>query len=62
MEVPSVIIFSQYSEINRWRPLNDTLHIAIPWERTSDIGFVERCVVNMLGGDKTAGVYQHRHI
>lgn len=44
LEVPSVILFSPYSDINRWRPLDVQQHIAIPWQRAEDIEYVMQCV------------------
>jgi ADP-heptose:LPS heptosyltransferase len=35
LKTPSVIIFSPFSEFDRWRPLNPDLHVAIPWQRAS---------------------------
>ena len=55
LKLPSVIIFSPYSDIQRWRPLAGGRHIAIPWERASDVGYVAECVSEMLKAAKTEG-------
>jgi ADP-heptose:LPS heptosyltransferase len=44
LHVPSVILFSAYSEINRWRPLNSEKHKAIPFEKTRDRDYVLQVV------------------
>lgn len=42
--VPSVIIFSNYSDPGRWAPLNDQLHTAVPAEKADDLAFVLECI------------------
>lgn len=44
LEVPSVILFSPYSDLNRWRPLDAKQHIAIPWQRAEDLEYVMQCI------------------
>lgn len=46
--IPSVIIFSPYSNFNRWAPLNRTLHTAIPSEKVSNVQSVLESVLNQL--------------
>lgn len=50
LQVPSVIIFSPFSDINRWRPLDSRKHIAIPFDLAADPGNVWEGVVNLLDG------------
>lgn len=38
--VPSVIIFSAYSDPARWAPLNDQLHTAVPAAHANDLAYV----------------------
>jgi ADP-heptose:LPS heptosyltransferase len=40
LKVPSVVIFSPYSEFDRWVPLNQTLHYCIRTEQAKDAGSV----------------------
>lgn len=44
LQVPSVILFSPYSDINRWRPLDASQHVAIPWQRAEDLDYVMQCI------------------
>lgn len=44
LQLPSVILFSPYSDINRWRPLDIDKHIAIPWQRAEDITYVMEAI------------------
>ena len=44
LQVPSVILFSPYSDINRWRPLDIMQHVAIPWQRAEDITYVMQAI------------------
>lgn len=46
--LPSVILFSPYSDINRWRPVNTEQHLAIPFEKASDPQFVLQSVLQRL--------------
>jgi ADP-heptose:LPS heptosyltransferase len=48
LHVPSIILFSPYSDINRWRPLDHEKHLAIPHEKTTDVHFVLQCIMNKL--------------
>lgn len=36
LRLPSVLVFSPYSDIHRWRPLDRTIHVALPFEKASD--------------------------
>ena len=58
IKLRSVIFFSQHSDLNRWRPLDTTLHIAIPWECASDVEFVTQCVTDMRKVQKPASTQQ----
>ena len=40
LKVPSVIVFSMYSDINRWRPLDADLHKAVPFDETKNLEHV----------------------
>jgi len=40
LEVPSVIIFSPYSDPGRWAPLNQALHTAVPAGKAHDLAYV----------------------
>lgn len=48
LSVPSVIIFSPWSDINRWRPTDAQRHLAIPHEYTENIPYITRSVVALL--------------
>lgn len=48
LHVPSVILFSPYSDFKRWRPLDTQTHLAIPFEQTSDVNYVMSCVEEKL--------------
>ncbi len=48
LQVPSVIIFSTYSDPNRWSPLNTNLHKVIPPELANDVAFVWKHVEQQL--------------
>lgn len=48
LSIPSVVIFSAYSEYNRWRPLNEKKHIAIPYEQARDKIHVLQCIETYL--------------
>lgn len=48
LETPSVIIFSPFSDIKRWAPLNATLHRSIPNELSSDPEYVLDCSLEQL--------------
>jgi ADP-heptose:LPS heptosyltransferase len=39
LNVPSVIIFSPYSNINRWAPIDQAAHIVIPFEKAKATRF-----------------------
>lgn len=40
LSVPSVIIFSPYSDPARWAPLNSALHTAVPADKADDLAYV----------------------
>lgn len=48
LRVPSIILFSRYSDINRWRPLNVERHLTIESERAQNTAYVLRCIRNKL--------------
>ncbi|MDQ2657801.1 MAG: glycosyltransferase family 9 protein [Bacteroidota bacterium] len=50
LQTASVIIFSPFSDINRWRPLDETKHIAIPYEQANDPENVWETIVKILDG------------
>src|SRR5690606_12760134 len=39
LSVPSVIIFSPWSDMRRWHPLSEELHMSVPHEQSGDIDF-----------------------
>jgi ADP-heptose:LPS heptosyltransferase len=45
---PSVIIFSPYSDVNRWAPLNSALHRVILAEKATDPEYVLYCILDQL--------------
>jgi ADP-heptose:LPS heptosyltransferase len=47
-KVPSVIIFSPYSDKNRWAPLNSALHIAVSSEQATRIDEVISAAITQL--------------
>jgi ADP-heptose:LPS heptosyltransferase len=48
LSIASIILFSPYSDINRWRPINAEQHLAIPFEKASDRQFVLQRVLQRL--------------
>jgi ADP-heptose:LPS heptosyltransferase len=48
LKVPSVIIFSPFSNLNRWAPIDQKTHIAIPFEESKDAGYVLDRVLHHL--------------
>lgn len=48
LKVHSVILFSPYSDFARWRPLDEAMHTAIPYEKTRNVEYVLTCVTNKL--------------
>lgn len=54
LSVPSVILFSKFSDIGRWRPLNESLHTAVPHARTTDVHYVSTCILQKLKECKQA--------
>lgn len=51
LRVPSVIIFSRFSDINRWRPLDAKKHVAVPFGESHDVANVWKRVVHLLEGE-----------
>jgi ADP-heptose:LPS heptosyltransferase len=48
LSVPSVIIFSPYSDPGRWAPLNKPLHTAVPADKANDLAYVLHALENAL--------------
>jgi ADP-heptose:LPS heptosyltransferase len=48
LQHPSVIIFSAYSELDRWAPLNRSLHRVIPADKATDPEYVLYCILDQL--------------
>lgn len=48
LEVPSVILFSPHSDINRWRPLQSEKHTAVSADKGKDVDHVLECVLAKL--------------
>ncbi len=48
LKTPSVIIFSPFSNIQRWAPLNRSLHLAITPESAGNTEYVLHCVLDQL--------------
>lgn len=48
LKIPSVVIFSPYSDINRWRPLDAELHESIPHSLATDPGYVLETAQKLL--------------
>jgi ADP-heptose:LPS heptosyltransferase len=48
LKVPSVIIFSPYSDPQRWAPLDRERHVAIPFDQTGDVSNVIRIILRHL--------------
>lgn len=48
LQIPSVIIFSPYSDPDRWKPLNDKLHTVVPAEKANDLAYVLNALENMM--------------
>jgi ADP-heptose:LPS heptosyltransferase len=53
LRVPSTILFSAYSDMNRWRPLDAGKHLAIPYEKTTDIDYVLQCIMSKIEEQNT---------
>lgn len=51
LEIPSIIIFSSHSAIERWAPLNTSLHRVIEAERASDVNYIIGNVTELLEGN-----------
>jgi ADP-heptose:LPS heptosyltransferase len=56
LNVPSVIIFSPYSDPDRWKPLNHTLHTVVPADRSDDLAYVLNALEKMM--KSKAGHYE----
>lgn len=54
--VPSVILFSPYSDIARWRPLDTNRHLAIPYQNARDLDYVQTRIKEKLGADQTTTI------
>lgn len=48
LQVPSVIIFSPFSSLKRWAPINAKLHRAIPAEKADDPEYILYCILDHL--------------
>ena len=48
LRVPSMILFSPYSNMKRWAPLDDQLHRVMPYEKSKDPEFVLYCLLDQL--------------
>jgi ADP-heptose:LPS heptosyltransferase len=48
LKIPSVIIFSSYSNIGRWAPLDQHRHLAIPPEKSNDPEYVLNLIQDQL--------------
>lgn len=48
LRVPSVVIFSPFSNMQRWAPLNTALHHVIPFEQAADPDLVIRCALEQV--------------
>jgi ADP-heptose:LPS heptosyltransferase len=48
LSVPSVIVFSPYSDVNRWRPLDSQKHKVIPFEKATDPRYVLQAIRQTL--------------
>jgi ADP-heptose:LPS heptosyltransferase len=55
LRIPSVVIFSPFSDRRRWAPLDNTLHRVIPFEEAADADVVIRCALEQLAGHHPAG-------
>jgi ADP-heptose:LPS heptosyltransferase len=48
LQLPSVIIFSPYADIDRWRPLDRVSHVAIPFAEATDVHHVWNVIKPLL--------------
>jgi ADP-heptose:LPS heptosyltransferase len=48
LHIPSIIIFSVYSKIERWAPLDTSLHRIIPADKAADVRYIIRNVTELL--------------
>lgn len=48
LHIPSIIIFSTYSKVERWAPLDTSLHRIIPADKSADVQHVIRNVTELL--------------
>jgi ADP-heptose:LPS heptosyltransferase len=49
LHTPSVIVFSPFSDIRRWAPLDASRHLSIPFEKAKDAEYVLYCLLDHLG-------------
>lgn len=54
LSIPSVIVFSPYSDPERWAPLKNTLHTAVTADKANDLAYVRRALESAL--QMSAGV------
>lgn len=54
LAVPSVIIFSDHSNVKRWLPLDDALHRAITAEQAKNVAHVISCALSLLAANVPA--------
>jgi ADP-heptose:LPS heptosyltransferase len=48
LDIPSIIIFSTYSKVERWAPLDTSLHRIVPADKAMDVQYVIRNVTELL--------------
>jgi ADP-heptose:LPS heptosyltransferase len=48
LHVPSVIIFSSFSNLNRWAPIDQNAHIAVPFEKSNEPRYVLDKILDQL--------------
>ncbi|HYG18883.1 MAG TPA: glycosyltransferase family 9 protein [Ohtaekwangia sp.] len=58
--VPSVVIFSRYSDPGRWRPLNEAIHSIVPAGRAETVDEVMNIVLQKLGSIPRASLLLHQ--
>lgn len=59
LKVPSVIIFSPYSDPQRWAPLDRERHVAIPFDQAGDVSNVVRIIISHL--ERRAPISKSKH-
>lgn len=60
LQLPSVIVFSPYSDIRRWRPLDEKRHVAIPFAAAADPEYVWHVMAHVLS--RTGAARADRHV